>query len=286
MKYIKGYDSLRAISILMVITSHLGSYKMLPNFDFIQVRVWSLISGSTGVLIFFTLSGFLITSILFEEKKHRGYINLKKFYIRRFLRLLPPLVIFYSIIILIMLFKLIKPNFEGLLLSIFYAYNFVPEKLYTVEIGHTWSLAVEEQFYITWPIIVIYLKKVKHLIYAAIIVVGLCLGFALVYSELGGFRSNFKPFRWFIPAVGPIMLGCLFSVLNFKYISKVPYLLKRNKLIFWMSLIFFLCPTYIPISYMVVSFIFQAVGVSIFLVWIYYNQNSSLVNVLHNKALV
>src|SRR5471030_2238740 len=95
MKYIRGYDGLRAISILMVMSSHLGLFSLLPNNDYIQNRLWLIISGTTGVNIFFTLSGFLITRILVQEKLAFKKISFKNFYIRRFLRLLPPLIIFY-----------------------------------------------------------------------------------------------------------------------------------------------------------------------------------------------
>ncbi len=61
MKYIKGFDSLRAFSIILVLLSHAGLHKHLPENDFYRIRVWGLISGTTGVYVFFALSGFLIT---------------------------------------------------------------------------------------------------------------------------------------------------------------------------------------------------------------------------------
>ncbi len=148
MKYIKGYDSLRAVSILLVLFSHLGLYGLLPENDYIKDRVWSIISGTTGVQIFFTLSGFLITKILISEKNKFGNIHFKNFYIRRFLRLLPPLIFFYTTILFLMSTQQIQATKIGFLYSIFYAYNFVPKTYYTNELGHTWSLALEEQFHI------------------------------------------------------------------------------------------------------------------------------------------
>lgn len=103
MKYIKGFDTLRAISIAMVVTAH-----SLPNLWIQDHRIWYLISGDTGVLVFFVISGFLITTLLLKEKRMNGIINLKKFFARRFLRLLPPLVIFYLAILVLMTTGLFK----------------------------------------------------------------------------------------------------------------------------------------------------------------------------------
>ena len=84
MKHIKGYDSLRAVSIILVLLDYLNLRHFLPDYDFIKVRLWMLISGSTGVLVFFTLSGFLITKILLNEINEFGNINFKNFFLDDF----------------------------------------------------------------------------------------------------------------------------------------------------------------------------------------------------------
>ena len=71
-RYIKGFDGLRGVSIIFVLLTHLGFYSLLPNNDFIKLRLWQLISGFTGVFIFFVISGFLITLLLVHEKQIRG----------------------------------------------------------------------------------------------------------------------------------------------------------------------------------------------------------------------
>src|ERR1700712_5194662 len=148
--YIKGFDGLRALSIIIVFVTHLGYIDRIPN----PVSAWRismLCSGNTGVNIFFVLSGFLITRILLREKLVTGRISLKNFYIRRFLRLLPPLIVFYAVIVFLMGFGFIEPQWFGLTLSVFYLYNFVPHRYYSSELGPMWSLALEEQYYIFWP---------------------------------------------------------------------------------------------------------------------------------------
>ena len=83
--YIKGFDGLRAFSILFVVLTHLGVYGILCHGEFYSRRVIMLINGTTGVNIFFAISGFLITTILLREKQAVGKINLKNFFARRFL---------------------------------------------------------------------------------------------------------------------------------------------------------------------------------------------------------
>ncbi|MCH8902358.1 MAG: acyltransferase family protein [Bacteroidetes bacterium] len=137
MKFIRGFDSLRGIAISFVLLTHLGLYIYLPDNDLFQIRVWKLISGGTGVQLFFTLSGFLITLIVLAEKSKFSRVNFKNFYARRFLRLLPPLLIFYITIAILMKLGMIQTTAFGLLLSFFYLYNFVPYLHYTRELGHT-----------------------------------------------------------------------------------------------------------------------------------------------------
>lgn len=268
MKYIKGYDGLRAISILFVLCTHLGSYLLLPSIEYFQVRVFRLISGDTGVNIFFALSGFLITRILIKKKK-KEQLNLTNFYIRRFLRLVPPLVVFFSVIAYLMAKDYIKSSVIAFAYSFFYLYNFVPEHFYIRELAHTWSLALEEQFYLTWPLIVLLFNRKWKVVIAYMVIIA-CVGFVFFYNSSS---EGFNAYRWFIPAVGSIMFGCLFSI----------YLPKINPII---ALILYLFPLYCPTSTLKFSFLVQAMAVSIMLVWIYRNQDSVLVRVLSVPLLV
>ncbi len=83
--YYKGLDGIRAISIIMVIIDHLGLFTILPEaFNRILDR---LIDGGSGVKIFFVISGFLITSLLITEKKKKGHIFFKKFFLKKFFKI-------------------------------------------------------------------------------------------------------------------------------------------------------------------------------------------------------
>ncbi len=294
MNYIKGFDGLRAISIIMVFYTHLGFLDNISDPD-LNVRLSMLCSGTVGVNIFFVLSGFLITRILLKEKSLTGKISLRKFYIRRFLRLLPPLILFYSALAILMSFGFIRPQWIGLTMSVFYVYNFVPFRYYSSELGPMWSLAVEEQYYIFWPLVVAFFKK--YIPYFVISIVVLCI-LARIYLPLLSISHNGKVYplktysfldRWFLPAVAPIMIGAVFSYIEFTREGKFRYLFAGKYLFLAIALGTFFLPAYIP---MVFLFKFgyeiellQLCSVVILLIWVLFNQSSLLAGFLELKPI-
>ena len=169
--YFKGLKFLRFIAASMVVVHHIEQYKCklgIPN-------LWSngVIRnlGDKGVTLFFVLSGFLITFLLLKEKEQTGKINIKYFYFRRVLRIWPLyfLVVFSSIFLFphLSFFRtnetsVIENKFlEILLLSICILPNMT--MLYVGAIpfsSQTWSIGVEEQFYIVWPVLIKYTKHI------------------------------------------------------------------------------------------------------------------------------
>ena len=138
-------DGLRAISIALVLFAHLrgtAGFWAQPSrrLDF----------GQLGVTVFFVISGYLITSLLLDELDKSGTVRLGRFYFRRTLRIFPA---FYVAIIGLTLahaagLVAIQPG--DLTAAATYTMNFRPSPGWTF--GHTWSLAVEEQFYVLWPL--------------------------------------------------------------------------------------------------------------------------------------
>lgn len=293
-QYIKGFDGLRGVSIIFVLLTHLGLHDLLPNNDFIKLRLWQLISGFTGVFIFFVISGFLITVLLSEEKQTRGKIDIKRFFFRRFLRLAPLLFCFYIVVAILMFFKTIPVSFIGLLTSIIYLYNFIPYSFYTFELGHTWSLAVEEQFYLLWPFIINKMHLTKVVV-TALVVITLCCLFIyirpyLTYTITYGNHSQslnrlFKLERWFLPAVGPVMIGSIAALL-FRYKSKFMLLLMgKSKTALLIAIVLFITPLWMPLYVFPYLFLFQSAGISIFICLIRFYQNNCVVNFLEFKPL-
>src|ERR1700754_2151344 len=154
MRYIKELDSIRAIAVLLVIISHW----IPPN---IPINI--LPNGPIGVNIFFVLSGFLITWILLENRKKteelentRGTV-LKNFYIRRILRIFP---IYYLVVFVLYIFSESSGTEIRSALPYYLTYTsnfhfFYIDKWDGI-LSHLWSLAVEEQFYLLWPSIMLF----------------------------------------------------------------------------------------------------------------------------------
>jgi peptidoglycan/LPS O-acetylase OafA/YrhL len=141
--YRPALDGVRAFAILAVLAFHGGT---------------RLTAGFIGVDIFFVLSGFLITSLLFQESSDRGTIHLHRFYGRRARRLLPAL--FLTIVAVGVIYAVDEGLNHGFsyrlqaLVAIFYGANWVIAIQGGSPLGllnHIWSLAIEEQFYILWP---------------------------------------------------------------------------------------------------------------------------------------
>jgi peptidoglycan/LPS O-acetylase OafA/YrhL len=139
---VAGLDGLRGLAVLLVVAHHISG-TVFPY------------SGAVGVQTFFVLSGFLITGILLKEHEQNGRIDFGAFYIRRLLRLYPALLVFLLLLPLVMLVAS-DPNIatyaERAGLAALYLSDFVMMAGGSMGIlAQTWSLAVEEQFYLVWP---------------------------------------------------------------------------------------------------------------------------------------
>lgn len=102
-----------------------------------------------GVVVFFVISGFLITSLLISENEKNGRVSLKLFYARRSLRIFPASYTYLTIVAILSLLGLIHLRATDIWHSLSYTVNFLPGRSW--QIGHLWSLSVEEQFYLLWP---------------------------------------------------------------------------------------------------------------------------------------
>jgi peptidoglycan/LPS O-acetylase OafA/YrhL len=137
--YRRWLDGLRGVAVLLVLAVHLNLVR----------------GGYLGVDVFFVLSGFLITALLIEEHQRTGAIRFRRFYFRRALRLLPAFVLtllFASAIVRAFYPVQAKAFVKELLVAACYVMNWQTlHRVQSVWLQHTWSLAVEEQFYLIWP---------------------------------------------------------------------------------------------------------------------------------------
>ncbi|MEZ5891782.1 MAG: acyltransferase [Parvularculaceae bacterium] len=145
-KHFAGLDGLRALAIIAVVWHHSAHPDFLPMFS----------RGFAGVDLFFVLSGFLIATLLLREKARFGKISLKNFWARRFLRLMPAYyLLLFGMLGAYLVFKPGDPDtqrlVEGFPVYALYLSNWIHPD--ANNLGITWSLATEEQFYLVWPLI-------------------------------------------------------------------------------------------------------------------------------------
>lgn len=181
--YFPGLNGMRAIAAIAVVISHitlsLNDFGLDPYIfgrgD--DGRPKGLYLAGYGVSIFFVLSGFLITYLL-QKEKNIGTIDIKKFYMRRILRIWPLYYLYLIVSILIILLFGLDLNVKSLFLYLFYAAN-IPFILGTSMpfIAHYWSLGVEEQFYLFWPWII---KKSNSLVISIFVLIVILLGTKIV----------------------------------------------------------------------------------------------------------
>ncbi len=229
-------DGLRALAVLPVIFFHAG-------FDIFK-------GGFVGVDIFFVISGFLITKIIIQDLKQKKF-SLKEFYIRRARRILPALffITFLSCLVSIFLFS----NDQLILFSrqVFSVIIFISNFFFWKNTGyfnpnsdlqpllHTWSLGVEEQFYIFFPIFLIVIWKLKYKkIFFTLIILSLL---SIILSQVGGnfkiqnlslkYPFFFLPFEWFWQAGSAnfyLPFGRIWELLSG---SMVAFYLSKNKVL-------------------------------------------------------
>jgi len=148
LKYLPALDGLRAIAAFLVVFYHAGS---------------ELIPGGLGVLAFFVLSGFLITWLLLEEHERYGAVSLKLFYTRRTLRIFPAFYAYWFLVVGLMVWSR-NIHWPQAIASFFYVNNYYQALFGDPNTGlsHTWSLGIEEQFYLFWPAFFIVLQRVSR----------------------------------------------------------------------------------------------------------------------------
>jgi peptidoglycan/LPS O-acetylase OafA/YrhL len=198
---IPSLDGIRAVAVTMVIFYHLD----LPGTP----------RGDHGVMAFFVLSGFLITWLLLKEDSEYGNVSLSAFYKRRILRIFPAFYCFWFISVITLLLEKQTVAWGPFLSSFFYIGNYwfgVTNQGDQV-MGITWSLAVEEQFYLLWPLCFLIfrrdLKRLTQVLVSIMIAVSLYRAFLCFYVHP---PHNYLEYA-FDTRVDDLMAGCLLAVL-------------------------------------------------------------------------
>jgi len=145
---IPSLDGLRALAILMVVVSHSNGAPGFANFS----PSTSVLLGDTGVRIFFVISGFLITTLLVDERSRTGDIRLARFYTRRVFRIFPPFYFFLGGLAVGSRLGWIVLQKLDIVKAALYLVDYCPWDSTSNFVRHIWSLSVEEQFYLIWPL--------------------------------------------------------------------------------------------------------------------------------------
>jgi peptidoglycan/LPS O-acetylase OafA/YrhL len=168
-KYIKELDGIRAIAVSIVVAAH---YRLIP-----------FVPGGFGVTLFFFLSGYLITTLFYSEYQSTGRISPSRFYVRRWLRLTPPLVL--SVAVGVALYPITRAGVGGspvpiatTMAALFYYTNYHDlywglDPVKVIPFGICWSLAIEEHFYLIWPWFI--RRRVVNARRLCLFVAGLCV---------------------------------------------------------------------------------------------------------------
>jgi peptidoglycan/LPS O-acetylase OafA/YrhL len=213
--YRPALNGLRGVAVSLVMVAHLAPTTLIS-------------AGAVGVLMFFTLSGFLITTLLIEEREASGRIDLPQFYKRRALRLLPALIVLLTVLLALDAVVGSQAGYgRPALFTLFYVGNWaIIQGVDFHHINHTWSLSIEEHFYLLWPLTMVLVLRYrdKH---------------ALLWVAIAGAAASWawRVVQWSSEASFPriiygtdtrldgLLIGCLLAIVGYQRIRRIPSLL-------------------------------------------------------------
>lgn len=232
---IKNLDTFRAIAAIVVMIGHIELFRK-NNFG--NSLVDYVPSGHTAVMMFFVISGFLISFLLTKEKQKFGTISVKDFYVRRVLRIFP---LYYLVLVLSSLFFSTVP--EGRVIA--FAATLLPNVSHAIGCGWSvspqiWSIGVENLFYIVFPLLVLLIPTKRMVPMLSVLIIGLALlPHAIDYMNVRTLQSeslaHFNQKFFYCNKFDSIAIGCLvgFAYANDHKMMNVLY----NKWLFVLCLL-------------------------------------------------
>ncbi|MGZ8238643.1 MAG: acyltransferase family protein [Methylobacter sp.] len=231
-------DAWRFLAVLMVIQSHVFVYSGLkisflaPYFDQLD-RL-----GELGVLVFFVISGFVICSGLVAEKSRTGRVCLSAFYVRRCYRIIPPLWLYLSCLLILGTAGIIETSPQQALTSASFLCNMPFPDGCSWFAGHTWTLAYEEQFYLLFPLLILFVPLINNSSRFGIAIGILAMGSVLLNRTGYLFMGEYLMYFIFL------LTGCCSALLPKNIISRIC----QMHAAVWLSVIALLlvCVGYLP----------------------------------------
>ena len=197
-------DAWRGVSVLLVIFNHVVGNQVLSSAPVGEkFNLFDCYVGQLGVQFFFVISGYIITTLLVREYGKNGRVSLGAFYLRRAFRILPPMCLVLAVTALFVALGYIAVTQKAFLLGAFFLCDVRYHECNWFT-GHLWSLAVEEQFYLVWPLLLCLLG------FRRIAAVALTLAmFFLVIAQILG--SQFPLTPDIAVSFACIAVGCLYA---------------------------------------------------------------------------
>lgn len=297
-KYIKSFDGIRAIAIILVVLGHAKNTIHVQS-GFSQYLIELIANSSLGVRLFFVLSGYLITMLLLKEIQTNKTINIKSFHQKRAIRIFP---VCYSFIVSIFILNSIcnwNISLENFVSAATFTWNYqglwnnAPWGAGNWFLGHLWTLSLEAQFYLIWPIFLGILGVYRSRNCALCIMILLpfirVVSYFLFPSQRGLLGMMFHT------AIDSIMVGCYIAIINnykHNYFKKelINFVKQKNIFIFLLFIwIFLISPT---LGYLVRGFgisfgiTIDAIASGLLIAWLHNNPSTVISKFLSNAILV
>lgn len=224
--YFTNLDGFRTIAFLWVFYGHCTSFPVGEKPKWLLCLNLLFGEGDMGVTFFFVLSGFLITHLLISEKERHGKINIKAFYIRRVLRIWP---VYYLVVLICIMLSRIDRSFLSLegtnmwMVGTFLTnFNRLSTDIRSHPLTVLWSVAVEEQFYLMLPLLLIAFRK--KILYVFVLLIGVCIWFRI--HEINHLRVIL--FHT-VSVSGSLLVGCCCAYLvSYHHLAALFAKLKKN----------------------------------------------------------
>ena len=271
---IPSLDGLRAVAILLVIVCHVqASFPSSIRGGFIDQ------CGSLGVNIFFAISGFLITHLLLKEVDRDHKLDFKRFYIRRAFRIFPPFYVYLAFVACLRFFQPWLFTWHSLAIAAAYLWNYDVHANGWL-LGHTWSLSLEEQFYLVWPLILGFLPKRSALRFSvAVIVVSPALRVAAYFL----FPSLRARIDMMLPThLDTMMVGCFLALASNLGLYRKAFEVCQRPVWVWTSAVMLVVVSplleerYRGVFYLPLGITIASIGCGILLLYAVRNASSTL----------
>lgn len=226
--YFAGLDGLRAVSVMIVFLAHAGLGHIVP--------------GGFGVTVFFFLSGFLITSLLVREHETYGSISISAFYLRRLVRLVPPVLLTIGLAVIAVWFGFAQGGLDPwtIFSQVFFFFNYYTQSDLAEPsvsgLGILWSLSVEEQFYLVFPFVFIALVRSRWNIPVIAAITVLVLVWRVIRFEVFQ-HSHYEIYISTDTRIDSILFGCLLALVSARYPERLTFIARQK----WVMLALALC---------------------------------------------